>query len=85
MAESIKEEKKRKQMEAIADDLFNNDKVCIAFPFLYSETSLASKGRLIFATVVTQSREDDVVHPLFLRSLVVVNRKVMQKSRTLQL
>lgn len=27
MAESVKEEKKRKQMEAIADDLFNNEKV----------------------------------------------------------
>lgn len=27
VAESVKEEKKRKQMEAIADDLFNNEKV----------------------------------------------------------
>lgn len=31
MAEAIKVEKKRKQMEAIADDLFNNEKVCIAY------------------------------------------------------
>lgn len=29
VAEAIKVEKKRKQMEAIADDLFNNEKVCI--------------------------------------------------------
>ena len=27
MAESVKEEKRRKQMEAIAEDLFNNQKV----------------------------------------------------------
>lgn len=27
VAESVKEEKKRKQIEAIADDLFNNEKV----------------------------------------------------------
>lgn len=27
MVESVKEEKKRKQMEAIAEDLFNNEKV----------------------------------------------------------
>lgn len=28
MVESVKEEKRRKQMEAIAEDLFNNEKVC---------------------------------------------------------
>lgn len=37
VAESIKEEKKRKQMEAIADDLFNNEKVWIAFFSLFLE------------------------------------------------
>lgn len=29
MAESVKEEKKRKKMEAIAEDMFNNEKVRI--------------------------------------------------------
>lgn len=33
LAESVKEEKKRKKMEAIAEDLFNNEKVRIVTVF----------------------------------------------------
>ena len=29
MAESVKEEKRRKQMEAVAEDLFNNERVSL--------------------------------------------------------
>jgi len=34
MSELVKEEKRRKKMEAVADDLFNNEKVSlILFPY----------------------------------------------------
>ena len=35
LAESVKEEKKRKKMEAIAEDMFNNEKVRIVTFFFF--------------------------------------------------
>lgn len=59
VAESIKEEKKRKQMEAIAEDLFKSEKVsnmtCIIAAKITANTSL--KPVLLFL----YHREDNVV------------------------
>ncbi|KAK4480041.1 hypothetical protein RD792_013098 [Penstemon davidsonii] len=71
--ESVKEEKKRKQMEAIAEDLFNNEKA--------KKRGAAGSLRGIFARELgasTRSSEHDIFRSNFVKTSSVIQRPTLQ-------
>lgn len=72
VAESIKEEKKRKQMEAIAEDLFNSEKVCNHTCIIVA--NIAATLSLKPVLLLLYHREDDVVQLVPCMGCLLVNK-----------